>query len=874
MLHFLLIPFLFLSAFGEVAIPRKSDDDLTLIMAQQRKSQIKKVLYTLHFNLKKNAKGFDGRAVLDVDLHRLDLPLSIDFMGKNINKISVNGEEIKKYPVRKGSFDIPQSKLKPKTNIEVEYSADYTSEAGGFYRVKDPVDENEYLYTDFQPYHAHHLFPCFDQPDLKGIYKLTVEGPSDWLVIHNELVEKTEVSGDRAVTTFKETPPLSTYLFFLGAGPYVEWKDKYGDLPLSIYARKSLEKYVDADEIMKVTKKGLKFFNDYFNYPYPFSKYAHVFIPEFAWGGMENPGAITVNEKFLFRGPVPESKKEDRANLILHEMAHMWFGDLVTMEWWNDLWLNESFATFVASLAQDQGLGSKSTWLDFFNTKVWGYWQDQLVTTHPIEVNVPDVRTAKSNFDGITYAKGASALKQLHFFVGAEGFRNGLRNYFKTYAWSNTRRENFIQSIAQASQTDLSDWVAKWLQTAGVNRVSVDFECEKKKLKSLKLIQKASSSETFSPHRTLLALYEKDDEDFDLDEKISQTYDGPESMAKLKKKIDCPAFVFPNYEDFDYALFSLDPISLKEAPNALAKIEDPLTRLMIWNVLHQMVRDAELDAYKSMEMALEGFKSEKDDLLLGNLIGNHSYLRELQYLTYLDKAERAKIAPHLEGILWDRVLSAPKGSSLQMTFFDFYLAIAQTPASQLKLYDLLVKNTPPEGITLDQDRRWVLVRNISRNGHTDAEKIIAQELKGDNTTSGNRNALAARAAIPLKSNKASIWKKLLTSKKLTYSDLKEAGKEIHGVNYPELSSPFLGDYFKTISQKHWDKADDLVDIYFERFYPKNLCTSDTLKMSERAFRKAKHLTSIAKRAWREAEDELKRCIKIRELSSSLTSPKT
>jgi len=872
-MQYLLLSFFLLNAFAEISLPRKSDDDLTRLMAQQRKTQIKTVLYELHFNLEKNASGFEGRARLEVDLLRIDLPLSIDYMGNKITQLTVNGEVLKKFPKRTGSFDIPQSKLKPKTIIEVHYSADYTNEAGGFHRVKDPVDENEYLYTDFEPYYAHHLFPCFDQPDLKGIYKVSVKAPKEWLAIHNELVEKTEESEEHTVTFFKETPPLSTYLFFLGAGPYVEWKDKYGDLPLSIYARKSLEKYVDADEIMKVTKKGLKFFNDYFNYPYPFSKYAHVFIPEFAWGGMENPGAVTVNEKFIFRGPVPDTKKEDRVNLILHEMAHMWFGDLVTMEWWNDLWLNESFATFVASLAQDEGLGSESTWLDFFNTKVWGYWQDQLVTTHPIEVDVPDVRTAKSNFDGITYAKGASALKQLHYFVGPEGFRNGLRNYFKTYAWSNTRRENFIQSIAQASQTDLSSWVTKWLQTAGVNRVSVNIECKKDKVSSLKLIQKPSSSETYSPHRTLLAFYEVDDDDFDLDETLPQTFDGQETDGKLNKKLDCPDFVFPNHNDFDYALYSLDEKSLKAAPRAVAEIEDPLSRLMIWNILHQMVRDAELPAFKAMEIAMEGLKVEKDDLLLGNLIGSHSYLRELQYLTYLDKVERAKIAPSLEGILWDRVLNAKKGSSLQMTFFDFYLAIAQTPASQLKLYDLLVKNAPPEGITLDQDRRWVLIRNIARNGHTDAEKIIELELKNDNTTSGIRNALAARAAIPLKSHKAKTWKKLLTSKDLTYSDLKEAGREIHGVNNPELSTPFLADFFKNISRKKWDQHDDVVDIYFEKFYPSNLCTAETLKMSEKAFRNARHLTSIAKRAWREAEDELKRCIKVRGLSHPPVIPK-
>jgi aminopeptidase N len=300
---------------------------------------------------------------------------------------------------------------------------------------------------------------------------------------------------------------ISTYLFFLGAGPFVEWTDNAGKIPLSLYARKTLAKYVDAEAIFKTTKAGLSFFSKYFQSPYPFSKYGQLFIPEFAWGGMENPGAVTLNERNIFRGPVSISKYENRDNLILHEMAHMWFGDLVTMQWWSDLWLNESFATYLASIAQDRTLKSQGTWISFFSTKAWGYWQDQLVTTHPIETDVPDVRTAKGNFDGITYAKGASAMKQLHFFVGEDGFRDGLRYYFKTYAFKNTQRKDFIEAIAMASKKDLIDWTNKWLQTAGPNAVSVDFTCEEGKIKTFTLKQTASVSKTLSPHRLILGFY-------------------------------------------------------------------------------------------------------------------------------------------------------------------------------------------------------------------------------------------------------------------------------------------------------------------------------------------------------------------------------
>lgn len=852
-----------LSAFAQEAIPRKSDDDLSIIIAQQRKSQVKNIEYFLNFTLEQNAVTYKGEARLEIELHRLDLPLSVDFLTKTIHQVRVNGVELKKYPARRGSFDIPQSKLAQKLTVEVSYTGEYSLEAGGIQRVKDPEDGYEYIYTDFEPYYAHRLFPSFDQPDIKGIYHLTVLAPKEWKVIHNELIEKEEEHQGKKLTSFKASKPISTYLFFLGAGPFVEWKDNYNGLPLYLYARKSLEKYVDHENIMKTTKAGLKFFNEYFDYPYPFSKYGHVFIPEFAWGGMENPGAVTLNERNIFRGPVPQSKFEKRDNLILHEMAHMWFGDLVTMEWWNDLWLNESFATYLASVAQDRALNSKATWMEFFGTKVWGYWQDQLITTHSIETSVPDVRTAKGNFDGITYAKGASALKQLHFFAGEDGFRNGLRNYFKTYAWSNTKRENFINAIALASKTDLSDWTAKWLQTAGPNRVKVSVNCEEGLVTTGMIEQKASVSQTLAPHRTKVAFYQMLEESLKLSDTFDMVYLSESTpLADVSKK-KCPDFIFPNHEDLDYALFSLDPKSLDQASLALTSLPDPLTRLMVWNILHQMVRDDELSPAKYFELALAGLKSEKDDLLLGNLIGRHSPLRDQIYMVYLNKAERALIAPDLEAVVWDRVESAEKGSSLQMTFFDFYLTVAQTPASQMKIYNMLLKNTPPEGISLDQDRRWSALINLSANAHSETLKLIAEELKKDGTTTGKRQALVAKAAFPVLSQKKEMWRELFSNKKLTHSDLDEAGQKMHNPNYPELSQPFLAEYFKRVTAMNWKNHDDVVDVYFERFYPHALCSPELLKMSEKHLKQAKKLTSIARRSWTEAQDELARCVRVR-----------
>ncbi len=857
---FLILSLLLTHAFAET---RKDDDNLTLKLAQERRAQVKDVEYFLHFDLNKGQDTFKGVVRMELNLKTLASPLSIDFLIQKIDLVKVNGTELKNFPKRRGSFDIPAKFLTQKTSLEISYTGAYSKEASGFQRSKDPEDGSEYLFTDFEPYYAHWLFPCLDQPDMKAIYHLSVTAPSDWKVIHNELIEKEEAVGEMKLTTFRATKPFSTYLFFMGAGPFMEWKDTYGELPLYLYARKSLAKYVDHEEIMETTKKGLKFFNDYFGYPYPFSKYGHVFIPEFAWGGMENPGAVAMNERNIFRGPVPQTRYEKRNSLILHEMAHMWFGDLVTMEWWNDLWLNESFASYLAAIAQERTMKSKATWLDFFSGKTWGYWQDQLVSTHPIETEVPDVRTAKGNFDGITYAKGAASLKQLHFFVGEDGFKNGLRDYFKRFAFSNTKRQDFIGAIAMASKTDLSDWTAKWLQTAGPNRVSVTPVCENGKLTKLTVEQKASVSGTLSPHRTRLGFFDLDDDELELEETVDVVYTGALTDVPVKK-YDCPDFILPNMNDLDYALYALDEKSLEKAKTAISHLPDPLSRLMVWNMLYQMTRDSELSPAIYMHIALEALKHENDDLLLGSLLGRNSNLKAL-YAMYLDKDERAKFAPELEALVWNRMEKAKAESSLQMSFFDFYVSIAQTQMSVTKLFDMLVKNAPPKGITLDQDRRWALIMNLATNGHNEAMKLIEEEVKRDPSTMGKRMAFVGKAAFPLKSQKDMMWKELFNNKNITHSDLEEAGMKMHGINYPELSTPFLDAYFKKLTTINWKDHDDKVDVYFEAMFPHSVCTEELKNMSQKNLDRAKNLSSIARRSWSEAQDELSRCVKVRKL---------
>jgi aminopeptidase N len=848
--------------FSGIVFAANNDDNLTFKLASLRKSQIKSLSYDLQFELQKKAAGFTGKTLITVELHKLDAPLTLDLVNNKISSLKVNGEIVKKFQTTYSSFEIPTKYLKEKTEIEILYTGSYSKNAGGLIRAFDPEDNAEYIYTDFEPNHAHSVFPSFDQPDLKANFHVTIKAPQDWKVIQNELIDSAKTEGEFTTTTFKKTPLISTYLFFVGAGDFVEWKDEYKDIPLYLYARKSLQKYVDADVIFKTTKAGLKFFNDYFDYDYPFSKYGQVFVPEFAWGGMENPGAVTLNERNIFRGPVSISLSEKRDNLILHEMAHMWFGDLVTMQWWNDLWLNESFATYLASIAQDRAMKGDGTWMAFFTTKTWGYWQDQLVTTHPIETDVPDVRTAKGNFDGITYAKGASALKQLHFFVGDKGFRNGLRHYFKTYAFKNTERKDFINAIGEASKTDLTAWTKAWLQTAGPNHVSTEFTCEDGRVKTFTIHQTANASKAFSPHRMRIGLYRE--KDFHLkDSRIAEVmYEGENTLAKELVGDECPAFVLPNVDDQDYALFTLDPLSLKRTELALKTLENPLSRIMIWHTLSEMVRNQKIRPKEFIEMAIAGLEAEENDLLLGNILGRHSTLRD-QYFLYLNSNERSDLAKKMEEVLIKRVLAVKGSTSLQMNFFDFYVSVAQTQNSQVKLSGYLNGKDIPKGITIDQDRRWMIISTLATNGYAGVEKVIEEELKRDASTMGKRMAYAARAAIPNLKAKEIYWKDFFGKEKLSFSNFKEAAMRFNGPNQESLSNKFANDFFAKVTTLDWKQHDDDVEIYFEEIFPVQLCNGNILSLSEKSFKRAKNLTALARRSWMEAQDELSRCVKVR-----------
>ncbi|TPW20554.1 MAG: aminopeptidase N, partial [Elusimicrobia bacterium] len=388
--------------------------------AAARAARVSDAAYRLQFVVGFDEKEFTGVTDISFNLKGAPAPLTVDFGEGLPRKVTANGADTA-FDYNGHFLTLPPSALRKGANtVRIEYSHPYSATGSGLYRFKDPADGLVYLYSDFEPFDANLMFPCFDQPDIKAGYAVEVTAPEDWLVVSAARPERVLPAGPGARRwVFPMTKPFSTYVFSLHAGPYMEWRDDFQGLPLGLYARRSLARFVDAEEWFTVTKQGMGFFNRYFDFPYPFGKYDQVLVPDFNSGAMENVGAVTFSERNAPRSRPTPAERLDRADVILHEMAHMWFGDLVTMAWWDDLWLNESFASYMSAVAVDAATEFRDAWLDFnLGTKQWAYWEDQLVTTHPIEAVVPDTEVAFANFDGITYGKGASTLKQLAVLLG------------------------------------------------------------------------------------------------------------------------------------------------------------------------------------------------------------------------------------------------------------------------------------------------------------------------------------------------------------------------------------------------------------------------------------------------------------------------
>ncbi|KOV82761.1 aminopeptidase N [Nocardia sp. NRRL S-836] len=737
----------------------------------------------------------------------------IDIVAATVHRAVLNGEELDVSDYREED-GIRLSDLAETNELTIEADCRYMNTGEGLHRFVDPVDGGVYLYSQFETADAKRMFACFDQPDLKSVYAMKVTAPHDWKVISNGEITATEDGeGGSAVHTFATTKPMSTYIVALVAGPYAEWRDEFvsrGDdgsditIPLGIYCRASLAPHMDHERLFTETKQGFGFFHQAFGVVYPFGKYDQCFVPEFNAGAMENAGCVTFLEDYVFRSRVTRYLYERRSETVLHEMAHMWFGDLVTMRWWDDLWLNESFATWASVLAQAEATEYRQAWTTFAKIeKSWAYRQDQLPSTHPVAADIPDLQAVEVNFDGITYAKGASVLKQLVAYVGLENFLAGLRVYFGKHAWGNATLADLLGALEEASGRDLSWWSAQWLETTGLNLLRPKFTVDAAgKFTEFAVLQGGArpGAGEYRTHRIAIGVYDDDGSGklvrthrHELDVTGERT-EVPELVGVHRGKI-----VLVNDDDLTYCTMRLDPDSLAGLIDHISDIAEPLPRTLCWSAAWEMTREAELKARDFVNLVLGGLHAESEVGVVQRLL----LQAQTALSSYADGAWRAEGWRRFVAKTLELAQSAEPGSDHQLAFVNA-LASSVLDESTLDVLRGWYDGTAVlEGLDVDTDLRWRLLQALVAHGRADLAEITAEEER-DPTSTGHRRAQSTRALRPTAAAKDEAWERAAND-----DDLPNAVSEaiIAGISHPsqkELLEPYVERYFADVKGV-WDR---------------------------------------------------------------------
>ncbi|MFJ4775010.1 aminopeptidase N [Streptomyces sp. NPDC088762] len=736
-----------------------------------------------------------------------------DLIAPSVNSVTLNGRALDPAAVFDGAR-ITLEGLAAENVLVVDANCAYSRTGEGLHRFVDPEDGEVYLYTQYEPADARRVYANFEQPDLKAPYRFEVTAPEDWQVWSNGAEE----SREGGVRRFAQTEPISTYITCVVAGPYHYVTDTYtrGDLtiPLGAMCRKGLARHFDADDIFLVTKQGFDLFHELFDYPYPFGKYDQAFVPEYNLGAMENPGMVTFREEYIFRGKVTQASYERRANVIMHEMAHMWFGDLVTMKWWDDLWLKESFADFMGSFALVEATRFDQAWVTFANSrKAWAYRADQLPSTHPITADIRDLEDAKLNFDGITYAKGAAVLKQLVAYVGRDAFLEGARRYFKAHAYGNTTLDDLLSVLAEVSGRDMAAWSRAWLQTAGVNVLTpvVTYDAGGR-VTELAVMQEG---EELRPHRVAVGLYRlESDGTLVRYARAGVDVSGARTVVAELAGRERPDLILVNDEDLTYCKVRFDEGSLATLRAHLGDLTDPLARALSWSAVWGLTRDGLMPARDFLALVLAHAGRETDVGVLQML-----HAQALTAVTHYTAPERREQAGRelSAGALHELRLAEP-GSEHQLTWARFFAAGAATEGDFQLLLGLLDGSARIDGLEVDQELRWDFLLPLAAHGAVD-EAVLGAELSRDDTASGKRHQVRCLAARPSAAVKDQAWAAVVESDALSNA-LVEA--TIDGMQQPSqrgLLAAYVEPYFAVLERVWADRSIQIGMDVVKGLYP-------------------------------------------------------
>ncbi|MFI1968190.1 aminopeptidase N [Streptomyces cinnamoneus] len=797
-----------------------------------------------------------------------------DLVAPSVTRLTLNGHELDPKAVFDGSR-IALADLAAENELVVDAQCAYSRTGEGLHRFVDPEDGEVYLYTQYEPADARRVFANFEQPDLKAPFAFSVTAPAGWTVLSNgaQEGEPEAVDGTAATWRFAKTLPISTYITAVVAGPYHVVRDHYSrtlpdgtvlDVPLGALCRKGLARHFDADDVFTVTKQGLDFFHDNFDYPYPFGKYDQAFVPEYNIGAMENPGCVTFREEFVFRGKVTQASYERRANVILHEMAHMWFGDLVTMEWWDDLWLKESFADFMGAFSLTEATRFTNGWVTFANNrKAWAYRADQLPSTHPVTADIHDLEDAKLNFDGITYAKGAAVLKQLVAHAGRDAFLEGARRYFKRHAYGNTRLTDLLEVLEETSGRDMAAWSRSWLQTAGVNSLTPQATYDAAgRITELAVLQEAAPSHPeLRPHRVAVGLYRRPEAGGALERYARAEVDvaGPRTVVTELAGAERPELILVNDEDLTYCKVRFDEGSLATLREHLGDLTDPLARALCWSALWNLTRDSLLPARDYLDL-VRRFAGAETDIGVLQMVQAQASTALTHYVT---PAWREEGGAALAESALRELRTAEPGSGHQLAWTRFFARQAASDADLQLLRGLLDGTAKIDGLDVDQELRWTFLGTLAARGAVEEPELTA-ELARDNTASGKRHQVRCLAARPSAEVKAEAWAAVVDSDALSNA-LAEA--TIAGFDQPgqrELLAPFAPRYFEAVERVWRERSIEIAMAVVRGLFPSLQDDPRTLEATDAWLAGHPDAAPALRRLVLEARDDLARALRAQE----------
>ncbi len=759
----------------------------------------------------------------------------IDAIAHRVHSVVLNGVTLDVEEVFADSR-IALPALRADNTLEIDADFSYTNSGEGLHRFTDPVDDEVYLYTQFEVPDSRRVFSVFEQPDLKATFRFTIHAPSHWQVVSNQPTPQPGAADNGSTWSFSATPRISSYITALIAGPYDVVRDSLvsssgKSIPLGVFSRKSLAQYLDADYIIDITKRGFEYFESRFGVPYPFEKYDQLFVPEFNAGAMENAGAVTFTESYVFRSQVSDAVRERRVVTILHELAHMWFGDLVTMRWWNDLWLNESFAEWASTIATAEATEWTEAWTTFqAMEKSWAYRQDQLPSTHPIVANIRDIEDVQVNFDGITYAKGGSVLKQLVAWVGEEAFFSGVHNYFIKHQWGNATLQDLLTELEDTSGRNLRQWSTVWLETAGVNTLYPEVSVDTSGVITSFSIRQTAPEEwpTLRPHRLAVGFYNPS-EDGSLHRVWRGELDIEGASTEVSEALGLtrPELILINDDDLAYAKIRLDEHSRATAMKSLSRVQDPLARALIWGSLWDSTRDAETPPREFIELVLGNIGVETESTTIRTALGQLASVAR----NYCAPEHRATTLADVGTRVWHLAQAAAPGSDAQFQLVKAFATLASTDEHAEILRSLRGGDLALSGLAMDTDLSWELLGGLALCGATGGADIDAA-LAQDNTSNGQQAAARVRSLLPSTSDKRAVFDQLVSSSDTPNAIVRSLTLGYDLVNDPSSLEPLVEDYFSMLEPMWNTRTYKIAEYLAEGLYPGSLVSEKLVQQSQ------------------------------------------